>query len=187
MDDARFERLVAESEEAALRLAYSYLKDWEEARDAVQEAFVKAYRKRDTFRGDASERTWFHRLLLNHLKDKLRKRRVRGFLTFLPFFGGAAGEEGELPDPPDIRPDPARLHEDAAFARDAREAIASLPPRQREVCSLHLMGQLTLSETARAMGITEGATKAHFFRAVRTLRERLAPWGEETPAKEGAR
>jgi len=182
MDDAQFEALVREGEAAAIRLASAYLKDAEEARDAVQEAFIKAYRKRGTFRGDASAKTWFFRLLVNHLKDKLRRRKVRDFLLGPPPAGkNGDGAENDLPEVEDPAADPERRHEDAAFRHAFNEAVAHLPARQREVCSYHLTAELTLGETARAMNITEGAVKAHFFRAVRTLREALREWKEATP------
>ena len=179
MTDTEFEQFVRENEDGALRLAYSYLKDWEEARDAVQDGFVKAYRKMGGFRGESSHRTWFYRLMSNLLKDKLRRRKVRSIVSFLPF--GFSGESGEPapPDPVDLSPGPASLTEAHAIQNDFEKALQALPERQGQVAALHLAAGLTLKQAAHALGISEGAAKAHYFRAVRALRREMALWKEE--------
>lgn len=176
MTDAEFEGFVREQSARALSIALSFLKDKEEARDAVQESFVKAYRARASHRGEASLSTWFHRLLVNHLKDRLRRRAVRDALMLKPLWGGGDDEADPVEQAADPRQDPSREAESRALGRDLRKALEGLPGRQREVCRLHLVGGLTLAETASALGITEGAVKAHYFRAVQKLRHVLAPW-----------
>ncbi len=180
MDDTRFEQMVREVHERALRLARVVLGDWDEARDAVQEAFVKAYRRRKGFRGDAAPSTWFFPILLNHCRDRLRRRKVRAFLTPR----GRPGSRPEVQDPlethPDPAPGPAEAAEQKAFHRALARAMQRLPRRQREVFQMKALGGLTLAETAAALGISVGAAKSHLFRATRALQRELAAWRHET-------
>ena len=182
MTDGEFEQFVTQNENRALQVAYGYLGDWEDARDAVQEAFVKAYRKLDTFRGESATTTWFHRLLANHCKDRLRRRKVRSFLTLAsarPSRGDGDDNPNEILEAhPDHRPDPEKNAHLGELRLALDQAVDGLPDRQAQVCRLHLGAGLTLARTADAMGITEGAAKAHYFRAVRTLRQRLNHWKE---------
>ena len=180
MTDTEFEKFVMDNEDVALRLAFSYLKDWEEARDAVQDGFVKAYRKMGSFRGDSSRRTWFYRLMVNLLKDKLRRKKVRRIVSFMPF--GFAGEGDEPPpmDPADSSQGPAEETEAMAIREAFERALEALPERQGQVAALHLASGMTLKQAADTLGISEGAAKAHYFRAVRGLRKEMALWKDET-------
>jgi RNA polymerase sigma-70 factor, ECF subfamily len=176
VQEREFEAFVLASRDKALRLAYSYLGDWEEARDAVQEAFLRVHRRAGQFRGDAELGTWFYRILSNHCKDCLRRRKVR---SWLPFWRGAAegtDERSAVEATPDPRPDPSRLAEERAFRRALEQAIRALPRRQREVFRLKALGGLSLSQVASTLGLSAGSVKTHFFRAGKSLQEALAPW-----------
>jgi len=175
MQDPEFEQFVLATQEKALRLAESYLGDWGEARDAVQEAFVKAYRRRAGFREEAAWGTWFFRILSNHCKDRLRRRKVRSWLTL--GLGSPDSADGDpVPDSPDPGPGPERAAEDRAFRAALATALRRLPARQRDVFRLKALAGLTLGEAAASLGIAEGTVKVHFFRATRALQESLAPW-----------
>lgn len=178
MQDRQFEQFVLDTQEKALRLAESYLGDWGDARDAVQEAFVKAYRRRAGFREEASWGTWFFRILSNHCKDRLRRRKVRSWLTL--GLGSQDPEDGDpAPEACDPRPGPGQAAEDGAFRRALAAALRRLPDRQRDVFRLKALAGLTLGEAAASLGIAEGTAKVHFFRATRALQESLAPWRDE--------
>ncbi len=179
MDDARFERMVLEVQDKALRLAHGFLGDWDDARDAVQEALVKAYRRRHTFRGEADPATWFYPILTNHCRDRLRRRRVRSFL--LPWRG--RGDDGSSDAPPELQapspdPSPEREAQRGAFRRALLRALKTLPARQQEVFRLRALTGLSVAETASALGISAGAVKAHLFRATQALQKQLAEWNE---------
>jgi RNA polymerase sigma-70 factor (ECF subfamily) len=176
MEEREFEALVLGVQEKALRLAHSYLEDWEDARDAVQEAFMKAYRQADRFRGDAGVTTWFYRILVNHCTDRLRKRKVRSWLTL---WRQKDAEDGGMEAHPDPGPGPAEVAEAQAFRADLRTALGRLPRRQREVFRLKAVVGLSLSEVAVTLGISEGTVKTHLFRATRALQEALEPWREQ--------
>jgi RNA polymerase sigma-70 factor (ECF subfamily) len=179
MREAEFEAFVSETQEKALQLAQTYLGDWDEARDAVQEAFVKAYRKASGFRGDSTMGSWFYRILANHCKDRLRRRKAR---TWLSLVGGRGDRQQDrvsaLETHPDPAPNPAERAEDRAFRKALDEALTQLPKRQQEVFRLQALAGFRLPETAAALGISVGAVKSHLFRATRALQAALAPWRE---------
>ncbi len=175
IDDAQFERLVRDTQDKALRLAHAFLGDWDEARDAVQDAFVKAYRHRRAFQARSAPGTWFFRILSNHCRDRLRRRKVRAWLFRHP--GAGDGDPGDAAA--DHGPGPDRRAADRAFCRDLAVALGRLPARQREVFRLKAVAGLTLAETAETLGISVGATKAHLFRATRALQGALTAWKDE--------
>jgi RNA polymerase sigma-70 factor (ECF subfamily) len=173
MQDAEFEDLVHATQDRALAVARAYLDDWDEARDAVQEAYLRAYRKWGTFRGEARLDTWLLHILANHCRDRLRRRKVRRWLRLET---AAEAENEMLQQVPTDAPDPAAASEDTAFRQALATALGALPARQREVFRLKALGGLTLAEVAATLGISVGATKSHFFRATRSLQGALAPW-----------
>ena len=70
--EERLDRLIRRYGKELLRLCYVYLKDASQAEDAVQETFLKAYRRMDTFRGQSSEKTWLFAIAVNVCRDMCR-------------------------------------------------------------------------------------------------------------------
>lgn len=156
-----FEAFVAEHRDRAVRIAWRLLgADLAAAEDVAQEAFARAHRALEGFRGDARLATWFHRILLNEVARYQRWRWVRQRFA------------GEMPaDPPD--PDGARPGDPGLRARVAH-ALEKLPRGQREAFVLvHLEG-LTIQESALATGRAPGTLKSHLHRALLALRAELA-------------
>ena len=156
-----FEAFVVEHRDRAVRMAWRLLGgDLAAAEDVAQEAFVRAYRAFEGFRGDAGLATWFHRILLNEVARYQRWRWVRQRFA------------GEMPaDPPDV--DAARPGDPGLRARVAR-ALEKLPRGQREAFVLvHLEG-FTIQESALATGRAVGTLKSHLHRALHALRAELA-------------
>lgn len=174
MTDETFERFVLDNQERAVRFAQGYLDDWEEARDAAQEAFVKAHARLGSLKDEEALKGWFFRLLSNHLKDCLRRRKLRNLWGRL---FGAEERDGEA------RPDPAASPEKLAISSALRaniiEAVEKLPRRQREVFSMKSIAALTFAEIGQALSISEGAVKTHHLRAVAALRKDLLHWRDE--------
>src|SRR3989338_5903260 len=77
-----FSALVQIYQERAIRIAHSFVGNFEDARDMAQEAFVKAYENLDSFKEESRFYTWFYRILVNTCKDFLRKKKVRRHLSF---------------------------------------------------------------------------------------------------------
>ncbi len=160
--DSRMARMMAEHGNSLLRMCFLYLKDEEMARDAVQETFLKAYRKSDSFRGDSSELTWLTRIAINTCRD------MRKTAWFRLFDRRVALEE--LPEPGYVQ----------AFRDDTvLQTVSSLPEKYRVVTLLYYYQELTQGEIAKALNIPLSTVKTRLSRARDQLRNQLKGWYEE--------
>ena len=151
--EERMEKMVLRYQLPLLRLCYAYLHDEELAKDAVQETLIKAYRNLDSFREDASEKTWISRIAINTCKDLRRTswfRHVDRSVT------------------PDMIPEPAAPvePEDQSLTLE----IMKLPVKLREVALLCWFQGMTYSEAAETLGISLQAVSSRLNRARRKLR-----------------
>ncbi len=167
------EAFLADVERRAFRMAYLATGRRDEALDLVQEAmmsFVRSYRSKPP----AERRPLFFRTLDNRLRDWHRRETVRR-RWLLPWlrFTGAPGEEAADWEPADPGPGPSALADGADFAAAAQRALAVLPHRQRQAFLLRAGEGLDVAAAARAMGVTPGSVKTHYFRAVHALRAAL--------------
>jgi RNA polymerase sigma-70 factor, ECF subfamily len=156
-----FGTLVERYERAVYHLAYRTLREVEEAKDACQEAWMKAYRALASFRPGAKFATWIFTICYRVCCDRLAKRKR------------FTGEE-----PPDVA-DPGAGPENAFVASEdaarLRAAIAALPEKYRAVITLfHLQGK-QYEEIAAVLGLPLGTVKTHLFRAKDLLRAALGP------------
>ena len=156
-----FGTLVERYERAVYHLAFRTLRDVEEAKDATQEAWIKAYRALASFRPGAKFATWIFTICYRVCCDRLAKRKR--------FTGD------EPPDIADPRAGPEQIVEAAEDAARLRAAIAALPEKYRVVITLfHLQGQ-QYDEIAEVLGLPLGTVKTHLFRAKDLLRNALGP------------
>ena len=125
------------------------------AADAVQEAFISAFRRADAYRGEAAVTTWLHRIVVNACLDRLRRDTVAL---------RRAGDLGEL----DL-PDRHDHHSSTETRLDVREALASLPEGQRMALVLVDMHGLPVAEAAAVLGVAEGTVKSRCFRGREAL------------------
>jgi RNA polymerase sigma-70 factor (ECF subfamily) len=161
-DDEAFGELVRRHQAAALRLAGAVLGSNEEARDVVQEAFVKAYRALGRFRGDAPVRPWLLRIVANEAKNSRRGRTRRADREVR--HGTLAVVSPPAPD------------ELAALSMDARhllDALATLGHDDREVLVYRYVIGLTETETAVSIGAPVGTVKSRSSRALTRLRHAM--------------
>jgi RNA polymerase sigma factor (sigma-70 family) len=161
-----FTVLVERYRVAALRVAYGIAGN--EAEDAVQDAFVKAFRKLGDFRTDAAFRPWLFTIVTNEARNRRRSRTRRNKLAL------------------QVRAQPAvvgRPPDDLVFRDQQRQrildAVARLPDRHREVVALRFFAGLTESETAEALSCPPGTAKSRLSRALDALR--IALGDEDTP------
>lgn len=167
-DEAAFEIFVHKYQRRFYRLAYGYLRQHDEALDAVQEAFIKIHRARASWEPRANPFTWAYRIVANHCIDMLRKRRGDHYSI------DDAEENGrgrELRDDHAVDP----LHEQVRReeAAEVREAIRLLPARQREILVLRHYEGLSLQEIADAQECALGTVKSSLHRALANLKEIL--------------
>lgn len=156
-DRGAFEALVRRHQRGVWRLVRRYVRADADASDLTQQAFVRAYRGLDGFRGDASVRSWLYRiginLALNHLRDRAREQPGEVDPDALPV--GAVGSSGLVA---------------AEEAAALRRAIATLPPKQKMVLELRVYDELSFREVAALCDCTENAAKVSFHFAVKRLR-----------------
>lgn len=172
-----FRRLVERHQDRLMRLCQGLLGDPEEARDAVQEVFLKAFRKAGSYRPRGRVYTWLYRIAVNHCLNRLRRRKVVRFLSLT----GARGEgcEGRRDlDPADTGPGPAERLDARQRWERTREALAALPDGQRAAVVLAKLEGMSQRQVAEVLGISEGAVESRLFRAMRKLEAVLAPTQE---------
>jgi RNA polymerase sigma-70 factor (ECF subfamily) len=173
-DQRAFEELVRVTYADTYTLAYRLTGDEEDARDVVQESYLRAYRGLKRFRGDAQFSTWLYRITANCASTQLGRR--------------ARHRHDELDDDAAI----ADLHLDAdpqasadvsALRDRLQDALRELPPKLRTVVLLRDVYDLPHEAIAAELGISETAAKVRLHRARRKLRERLFPLRGEEAAR----
>lgn len=172
-DDTAFDLLVARWQGRAYRLAWSILRDVEDARDLSQEAFVRLYETAASFQGRARFSTWFYRILVNLCLDH-RRRRV-GWRRLLVTDTGGDDEpdtplverySGETRDPVDD------LVREQTMTR-LWQAVHRLSPQQRAAILLQVQEDLSTAEIAEVLKCSEATVRVHLHRAVTALRTRI--------------
>lgn len=179
-----FTALVESHQDRLLRLCERLLGDVEEARDAVQEVFLKAYRKAGEVRPQGQVYTWLYRIAVNHCLNKLRRRKL---VRFLRLENPAEDAETTPFDPPDAAPDPAAALDARRRWQATRQAIAALPANQRAVLVLARFEGLSYRQIAEVLEITEGAVESRLFRAMRRVEAAQESDSSGVSRKEGRR
>ncbi|MGZ5292468.1 MAG: RNA polymerase sigma factor [Actinomycetota bacterium] len=171
-DADAFGALVARHQRAAFRVAWLIARDPGEAEDAVQEAFVKAWRAMPRFRADAPFRPWILRIVSNEARNRARSARRRDALVLREAAAAGAGDAAPSP-------------EAAALSRDEAEALTRaldrLPERDRMVIAYRWLLDLSEAETAEILGVRLGTVKSRLSRALRRLREELGDGARTEP------
>ena len=173
-----FEHLMRRHNRALYRTARAILKDDFEAEDAVQEAYLQAYRSIAKFRGEARLSTWLVRIVANEAFGRLRKRARRAAIVPLHVDEDETARETahdirtESEAPAMDRPDNAALRSEMRHLLERR--IDTLPDAYRTVFVLRAVEELSVEETAASLGIPESTVRTRFFRARSLLREALA-------------
>ena len=166
---AAFEELVKRYDRRLLRIAQHLTHNREDAEDAVQEAFLKAFQHLGEFREQSKFSTWLIRITLNQSLMKLRKRRPEVSID-----DDIHSDEGSLPmDVADWAPNPEELYRANELRQILHEALEKLGPGLRIVFVLRDVEGLSLEETTEALGLSLTAVKARSLRARLQLRERL--------------
>jgi RNA polymerase sigma-70 factor (ECF subfamily) len=169
-EPAAFETLVRMYTPRLLAVARRMLGNDEDARDAVQDGFLNAFRAMDRFEGQSKLSTWLHRIVVNAALMKLRTRRRKPEESLEPLLP-AFVEDGHHAEQFSAWSEPAdKLAERAEIGETVREAIRSLPDSYREVLVLRDIEELNTDETAQALGISPNAVKIRLHRARQALR-----------------
>ena len=152
MDKDAFAARVTAMQQSLYRVAASYLRGEADRLDAVCEAVARAWEKRGTLRDERLFATWLTRILIRECVNIQRRQRRTV--------------------PVDTLPEQAQ-EDESDVVRSLREALETLPQRQRTMVVLHYMEDYDVREVARIMGTTRGAVCAGLSRARETLRRRI--------------
>ena len=172
---ATLELFLAQVQRRAFRAAEFSLGNADDALDAVQDAMLRLhqhYRQQPA----AEWAPLFWGILRRRITDLQRRRKVRSIVVGWLSAPGAEGEEAPVWEPADPLADPARDVANRAAYADLGRALRALPRRQREAFMLRVLEGLDVSDTARAMGCSDGSVKTHLSRAMEALRKQLEDW-----------
>ena len=169
-----FETLVRTHSGRMLSVCRRILRNDEEAKDAVQEAFVSAFRGMARFEGTSQLGTWLHRIAVNASLMRLRSRKRRpeeSIDDLLPSFW----DDGHARVPPqDFSPSALQMVESRETREFVRGCIDRLPDIYRTVVLLRDIEEMDTLEAAEVLGVTEGVVKVRLHRARHALRKLLA-------------
>ena len=174
-DAAAYETLVRANTPRLLRVARRFLRAEEDARDAVQDAFVSAFKSLASFAEGSMLSTWLHRILINACLMRLRSQRRRpeeDIEQYLPTFredGHQTMSSVPWADTPESAAERSQL------CALVRSSIDELPDTYRVVLLLRDIEELSTEETAEVLGITPNAVKVRLHRARQALRTLLDP------------
>jgi RNA polymerase sigma-70 factor (ECF subfamily) len=160
--------LMERHQQRVYRIALSYLRDPDDAKDAVQETFVKAFLNASRWDGSSDAGPWLSRIAVNHAIDRYRRAKRRR-ATYTPMEEGDHDERLAAEDPSPER---------TVMSRDLRErigaALRGLPEKQRAVFVLRHYDDMSLEDIAETLGLRLGTVKSSLHRAILGLRARLS-------------
>jgi len=165
-DEAAFDMLHRRHAPAVLAYLTRMMRDPSLAEDLLQTTFLSFVRARGRYEAGTNVRAWIYAIATNAARDAVRRRRARP--ERLTHTGG----------PPDAVAETAAPRDPAA-ARAVEDALARLPPDQREAVVLHKLQELSFEEIAAALGISAGAAKVRAHRGYERLRQLLGALGGE--------
>lgn len=146
---------ILENKDSYYRLAYSYVRNSEDAMDIVQEAIVRAFSSRKTLKEADYIKSWFYRIVINTALDFLRKNRKYTYL-----------EEEQWED---FSTGPGDPYQDV----DLHKALERLSPQNRTIIILRFFEDMKLSEIARVLGENENTVKTRLYSTLKKLRLEL--------------
>jgi RNA polymerase sigma-70 factor (ECF subfamily) len=157
-----------------LAVARRFLRCEQDADDAVQEAFLSAFRSVHRFAGDSRISTWLHRIVINACLMKLRSEKKRTSASIehlLPAFDDTGHHAGRVT----VWSDALQNLQTSELRARVRDGIGELPEPYRAVLLLRDLEEWTTQETAERLGLTEGTVKVRLHRARQALRTLLDP------------
>ena len=174
-EEQAYEQVVRTYSGRLLSTAKRFLDQEEDAQDAVQEAFISAFRNLDKFQGDSRLYTWLHRIVVNQALMKLRRKKrkpEKNIDDLLPRYS-EAGERSELGQSWAVTYDTAA--ESREVGELVRAGINQLPEDYRHILMLRDLEGLNTAETAAVLDLTEAAVKTRLHRARMALKHILDP------------
>ena len=171
-DASAFEAIMRRHNRLLFRTARSILKDDAESEDALQEAYLRAWRALGSFRADAKLSTWLVRIVINESLGRLRRHGAQVIPLDTALDATDDSTEDSMPDNPDDRPDQVAMRGEVRRLIEAR--IDTLPDAFRTVFMLRAVEELSVEEVAVALALPEATVRTRYFRARGLLREGLS-------------
>lgn len=169
-DEDAFTELVRRHQRRLWGVALRTMRNPEDAADALQDAFVSAYRNAGSFRGDSQVSTWLYRVTVNACLDRIRRAKVRKAVPLPEYDLAATGDDHARTE--------ARLV--------LHGALAQLPEHQRAAIVLVDLHELSVAEAAAALGVAEGTVKSRCSRGRAMLAEILRDGNPEQASTVGS-
>jgi RNA polymerase sigma-70 factor (ECF subfamily) len=173
-DHAAFESLMRANNSRLFRIARAILKDDAEAEDALQDAYLVAYRRIADFRGDAHLTTWLTRIVINQALMRVRRRRRDRSVVPFEAPDRTDGEPAAMDVPDDEAESQAETVMRGEVRRLLERRIDELPVAFRTVFVMREVEDMSVDETAACLGIPAATVRSRLFRARALLRASLA-------------
>ncbi len=165
-DGKALEELVMKYQKKIYVHIYGMVNDVEEAKDLTQKTFLKAFKGIRDFRKESSFKTWLYQIAINTSLNHIKQRR---------------SDDIELEESVrENKPEALTIIIEEEKRAHVKMALNELPPRQRLSIILRVFDGLSCLESARAMGCSEGAVKAHYHNGIKRLKQVLKKKGYET-------
>lgn len=171
-DDVAFESIMRRHNRLLFRTARSILKSDAEAEDALQEAYLRAWRALATFRCDSKLSTWLVRIVINEALGRLRRSSAQVIPLDTAMESTDPDTQESMQDDPDQRPEQAAMRAQVRRMMEAR--IDRLPEAFRTVFMLRAVEELSVEEVSTALQLPEATVRTRYFRARGLLREGLS-------------
>jgi RNA polymerase sigma-70 factor (ECF subfamily) len=159
-----FDWIVARHQKQIYRILFCLVRDADVADTLTQECFLRAFRRRESFRGESSLSTWLVRIAINLARDHNRSRRWAFWRRL------QRTDRMELTGAPDVRLSPEHALLNRELMRVIESSVEKLPDRQRSVFLLRFVEDMPLEAIAETMNLKLGTVKSHLFRAMATIK-----------------
>ena len=174
-DTSAFGEIVLKYQDKVYNLCRHMLRNAEDAEDAAQDVFLKAYQALPKFQPDASLYTWLYRIATNTCIDYKRK----------PIFESLFGDNGEgerlVHDRASETPSPEKLYQLKQIDEALKESLEKLSPKLRAIIVLKEIEELSYEEIADALEISMGTVKSRIARAREELQKLMIKFREQNP------
>lgn len=172
-DQAAYQHLLKRHQKKIFEVILKLIRNREEARDLVQETFMKAFGSLATYREEFRFSTWLHRIAANCSIDYIRKKKIQALSLDQPVQTQDSQITLEIPD---WSPNPEAEWVEKERSLSIQEAIDSLPSGYKEVILFRHKDEKSYQEIAAILGIPVGTVKARIFRGRELLKKKLKAW-----------
>ena len=169
-NEAAFNLLVGRFKDPLTNFVFRFMGDWDDCNDIVQEAFVRVYRSKHSYKPVAKFSTWVYTIATNLAKTQLRRKKLRNVVTF---WGKGENEREALDDIPDEDSQTDALVEASIRDKRIQDALDTLPPKYKEVVVLRDIQEMSYEEVAAITGLKIGTVKSRINRGRIHLQELL--------------